>query len=211
MNDVQVLAAVVNERRGKLYRTVNGSREPLYSASIMAEKLAEIAAFERAELERIVEEHSERSTAAAAELAQMDNPYSWLRGDEWPQAAGMSAFIAADVAGLANASAVAKYVDRMADAGRVPSWLAYWHAQRRLAEFDHSIFTPTAEQALANAADRLRPALERDLRQAAADDLRDAQEQIKAAERVLDAESAAQRLGVPGYVTEVRKREGFTE
>ena len=54
MNDVQVLAAVVNERRGKLYRTVNGSREPLYSASIMAEKLAEIAAFERAELERIV-------------------------------------------------------------------------------------------------------------------------------------------------------------
>ena len=177
----------------------------------MREKLAEIAAYEQEGLENIIATHAERAEWAAGELAKIENPYSWLRAEEWPQAAAMSQFIAAEVAGLPDAKAIAAYVDAAAGAGRVQTWLARWHGQKQLGELSSDFFRPQAKMALEAAADKLLPPSELAMKQKATEDLQDARRQIQAAERVLDAPDTAARLGVPGYVSVVRQEEGFAE
>lgn len=207
-NDVQFLAAAVNEKRRKLYRA---DSTPIYAADVMREKLAEIDAYERDGLTGIIATHTERMEWAEGVLAEKGNAYSWLHGDEWGQAAAMSSFIAADIAVLPDAKALAAYVDTAAGAGRVQNWLAHWHGVRRLGNFEHDIFRPQAGKALEAAADKLMTLSDRDMKRKAAEDLQDARQQIHAATDVLKAPQVADRLGVPGYVAEVRQREGFDE
>lgn len=204
--DVSFLAAAVNEKRRKLYRS-DGT--PWYADDIMRERLAEIDKYELDGLRGIVATHTERAELAAAELHEKSNPYKWLHGDEWTQAAAMSQFIAADLAGLPDAKSVAGYVEDAAGAGRVVGWLVHWHGRRRLADLEGDFFRPQAEKALETAADQLLTAAERDARRKATEDIKDARQQIEAAERVLDAPHAADRLGLPGYAATVRQQEGF--
>jgi hypothetical protein len=185
---VEALKVTRQQALARLFYNEKGQQRPRYAPELQAQKVREIEDAYDADLRALMDQARTMYDEAETKLSQVDRPLQWLTADEMAAAAVMAPFVREDFDRM-DAASVLQTVKSAAAAGQVERWLIARYAPRRWSELDQAIETAPGMSAKANfeksAAelhDSIMPESRRKERDAAQQQLRDAQDLHDAAE-----------------------------